>query len=157
MGWHLYQMCWCEMLKVDWRNKMSEIDAMHCPTLWIVLISLLAEVSMVVEDNSATCPLRCISSPGNINCSSSGLTEVPSQIPCHYHTLMLQHNYIHNISLNAFHNCTYYMELQMGNGKSEDLPKARHHGNRLNMLNLSFNKIGEVPSNAFVLYTIWKY
>nr|ABB21155.1 variable lymphocyte receptor A [Eptatretus stoutii] len=124
------------------------------PVLAACLLIILS-TAWISQANGATCKkdggvCTCNDQTKNVDCSSKGLTAIPSNIPVETTELNLQYNSLSKLSPKAFHNLNKLTFLSLGTNQLQALPIGVFD-QLVNLadLRLNINQLKSLPSGIF--------
>nr|ABB21171.1 variable lymphocyte receptor A [Eptatretus stoutii] len=124
------------------------------PVLAACLLIILS-TAWISQANGATCKkdggvCTCNDQTKNVDCSSKGLTAIPSNIPLETTQLRLNLNSLSKLSPTAFHNLNKLTYLSLGNNQLQTLPAGVFdHLVNLDKLRLDYNQLKSLPPKIF--------
>nr|ABB59062.1 variable lymphocyte receptor A [Eptatretus stoutii] len=124
------------------------------PVLAACLLIILS-TAWISQANGATCKkdggvCTCNDQTKNVDCSSKGLTAIPSNIPVDTNRLLLGSNKLSSLSAKAFHNLNKLTFLSLGTNQLQALPVGVFdHLVSLDKLVLTSNKLKSLPPRVF--------
>nr|ABB59092.1 variable lymphocyte receptor A [Eptatretus stoutii] len=124
------------------------------PVLAACLLIILS-TAWISQANGATCKkdggvCTCNDQTKNVDCSSKGLTAIPSNIPVETTELRLNFNSLSKLSPTAFQSLTTLRQLYLSNNQLQALPAGVFDQlKNLETLWLSENQLRSLPSKIF--------
>nr|ABB21146.1 variable lymphocyte receptor A [Eptatretus stoutii] len=124
------------------------------PVLAACLLIILS-TAWISQANGATCKkdggvCTCNDQTKNVDCSSKGLTAIPSNIPVDTDRLVLNYNKLRELEPTAFHGLNKLTNLDLQWNKLQTLPPGVFdHLVELDRLDLNFNQLKSLPSGIF--------
>nr|ABB21087.1 variable lymphocyte receptor A [Eptatretus stoutii] len=124
------------------------------PVLAACLLIILS-TAWISQANGATCKkdggvCTCNDQTKNVDCSSKGLTAIPSNIPVDTNRLELDYNKLSNLPSKAFQSFTKLTFLSLNNNQLQTLPAGVFDQLvELDRLELSRNQLKSLPSGIF--------
>nr|ABB21162.1 variable lymphocyte receptor A [Eptatretus stoutii] len=124
------------------------------PVLAACLLIILS-TAWISQANGATCKkdggvCTCNDQTKNVDCSSKGLTAIPSNIPVETTELRLNFNSLSKLSPTAFHGLKELTYLDLDRNKLQTLPAGVFdHLVNLDKLRLDYNQLKSLPSGIF--------
>nr|ABB59061.1 variable lymphocyte receptor A [Eptatretus stoutii] len=124
------------------------------PVLAACLLIILS-TAWISQANGATCKkdggvCTCNDQTKNVDCSSKGLTAIPSNIPVDTTQLRLHQNSLSKLSPTAFHHLSKLTYLSLGENQLQTLPTGVFdHLVNLNELRLGTNQLTSLPPGIF--------
>nr|ABB21083.1 variable lymphocyte receptor A [Eptatretus stoutii] len=124
------------------------------PVLAACLLIILS-TAWISQANGATCKkdggvCTCNDQTKNVDCSSKGLTAIPSNIPLETTQLRLNLNSLSKLSPKAFHHLSKLTYLSFDNNQLQTLPPGVfNHLVELDRLDLQYNELKSLPSKIF--------
>nr|ABB59070.1 variable lymphocyte receptor A [Eptatretus stoutii] len=124
------------------------------PVLAACLLIILS-TAWISQANGATCKkdggvCTCNDQTKNVDCSSKGLTAIPSNIPVDTNRLVLQGNKLSSLPHTAFHRLNKLTFLDLRYNKLQTLPAGVfNHLVELDRLDLNYNQLKSLPPGVF--------
>nr|ABB21093.1 variable lymphocyte receptor A [Eptatretus stoutii] len=124
------------------------------PVLAACLLIILS-TAWISQANGATCKkdggvCTCNDQTKNVDCSSKGLTAIPSNIPADTDRLQLHMNKLSSLSAKAFHSLSSLTFLELSYNQLQTLPPGVFdHLVELDTLGLNNNQLKSLPSGIF--------
>nr|ABB21156.1 variable lymphocyte receptor A [Eptatretus stoutii] len=124
------------------------------PVLAACLLIILS-TAWISQANGATCKkdggvCTCNDQTKNVDCSSKGLTAIPSNIPVDTDNLKLDYNKLSSLPSKAFQSFTKLTYLSLSTNQLQTLPPGVFdHLVTLETLGLSNNQLKSLPSGIF--------
>nr|ABB21122.1 variable lymphocyte receptor A [Eptatretus stoutii] len=124
------------------------------PVLAACLLIILS-TAWISQANGATCKkdggvCTCNDNTKSVDCSSKGLTAIPSNIPTDTDNLKLDYNKLSSLSAKAFHNLNKLTFLSLDSNQLQTLPPGVFdHLVELDELYLYQNQLKSLPSGIF--------
>nr|ABB21097.1 variable lymphocyte receptor A [Eptatretus stoutii] len=124
------------------------------PVLAACLLIILS-TAWISQANGATCKkdggvCTCNDQTKNVDCSSKGLTAIPSNIPVDTDRLELDYNKLSSLPSKAFQSFTKLTFLSLNYNELQTLPAGVFdHLVNLDRLHLNYNKLKSLPSKIF--------
>nr|ABB59086.1 variable lymphocyte receptor A [Eptatretus stoutii] len=124
------------------------------PVLAACLLIILS-TAWISQANGATCKkdggvCTCNDQTKNVDCSSKGLTAIPSNIPVETTELRLNFNSLSKLSPKAFHHLSKLTYLSLGENQLQALPAGVFDQLvELDRLELGRNQLKSLPSKIF--------
>nr|ABB21111.1 variable lymphocyte receptor A [Eptatretus stoutii] len=124
------------------------------PVLAACLLIILS-TAWISQANGATCKkdggvCTCNDNTKSVDCSSKGLTAIPSNIPVETTELRLNFNSLSKLSPKAFHHLSKLTYLSLGENQLKSLPQGIFDKlTKLTDLTLSENKLQSLPHGVF--------
>nr|ABB21105.1 variable lymphocyte receptor A [Eptatretus stoutii] len=124
------------------------------PVLAACLLIILS-TAWISQANGATCKedggvCTCNDQTKNVDCSSKGLTAIPSNIPTDTDRLELGYNKLSSLPRTAFHNLKELTYLNLDTNKLQTLPPGVFDQLvELDELHLNYNQLKSLPSGIF--------
>nr|ABB59074.1 variable lymphocyte receptor A [Eptatretus stoutii] len=124
------------------------------PVLAACLLIILS-TAWISQANGATCKkdggvCTCNDQTKNVDCSSKGLTAIPSNIPTDTDRLVLNYNKLRELEPTAFHGLNKLTNLDLQWNELQTLPTGVFdHLVNLDYLSLSTNELKSLPSGIF--------
>nr|ABB21108.1 variable lymphocyte receptor A [Eptatretus stoutii] len=124
------------------------------PVLAACLLIILS-TAWISQANGATCKkdggvCTCNDNTKSVDCSSKGLTAIPSNIPTDTDRLELDYNKLSSLPNKAFHNLNKLTFLSLGTNQLQTLPPGVFdHLVELDELHLNYNQLKSLPSGIF--------
>nr|ABB21086.1 variable lymphocyte receptor A [Eptatretus stoutii] len=131
------------------------------PVLAACLLIILS-TAWISQANGATCKkdggvCTCNDQTKNVDCSSKGLTAIPSNIPTDTDRLVLQGNKLSSLPRTAFHGLNKLTNLDLNYNELQTLPPGVFdHLTKLTVLWLDNNKLQSLPEGVFHNLTLLK-
>nr|ABB21107.1 variable lymphocyte receptor A [Eptatretus stoutii] len=124
------------------------------PVLAACLLIILS-TAWISQANGATCKkdggvCTCNDQTKNVDCSSKGLTAIPSNIPTDTDNLKLDYNKLSSLPSKAFHHLNKLTFLSLGTNQLQTLPPGVFdHLVNLDKLYLTSNRLKSLPPRVF--------
>nr|ABB21099.1 variable lymphocyte receptor A [Eptatretus stoutii] len=124
------------------------------PVLAACLLIILP-TAWISQANGATCKkdggvCTCNDQTKNVDCSSKGLTAIPSNIPVDTDRLVLNYNKLRELEPTAFHGLKELTYLDLDGNKLQTLPPGVFdHLVELDTLGLNSNQLKSLPPRVF--------
>nr|ABB21145.1 variable lymphocyte receptor A [Eptatretus stoutii] len=124
------------------------------PVLAACLLIILS-TAWISQANGATCKkdggvCTCNDQTKNVDCSSKGLTAIPSNIPVETTELRLEYNSLSKLSPTVFHRLTKLRLLYLNDNQLQTLPASVFdHLTKLTILWLYNNQLQSLPKGVF--------
>nr|ABB21178.1 variable lymphocyte receptor A [Eptatretus stoutii] len=124
------------------------------PVLAACLLIILS-TAWISQANGALCKkdggvCTCNDKTKSVDCSSKGLTAIPSNIPLETTQLHLNLNSLSKLSPTAFQSLTTLSQLYLSNNQLQTLPPGVfNHLVELDRLDLNYNQLKSLPSGIF--------
>nr|ABB21133.1 variable lymphocyte receptor A [Eptatretus stoutii] len=124
------------------------------PVLAACLLIILS-TAWISQANGATCKkdggvCTCNDQTKNVDCSSKGLTAIPSNIPTDTDRLDLRGNKLSSLPPKAFHHLSKLTYLSLGENQLQTLPAGVFdHLVNLDRLQLDYNQLTSLPPGIF--------
>ncbi|KAJ8026804.1 Leucine-rich repeat and immunoglobulin-like domain-containing nogo receptor-interacting protein 1 [Holothuria leucospilota] len=116
---------------------------------WTTTLTLI--VFLATKNARATCPSRCVcNSEDVVDCSDSGIADVPTNIPSTATTIDLSYNSISGLKKDDFENASNWQSLDLSNNKISEIGNGTFEVfENLQFMNLSSNTIQGIPQETF--------
>nr|ABB59063.1 variable lymphocyte receptor A [Eptatretus stoutii] len=124
------------------------------PVLAACLLIILS-TAWISQANGATCKkdggvCTCNDQTKNVDCSSKGLTAIPSNIPVDTDRLVLNYNKLRELEPTVFHRLTKLRLLYLNDNKLQALPAGVFDQLvELDELHLQYNELKSLPQGIF--------